>query len=1347
MPETDSERTQPQFDYDRRLADRIKSILREDDPDSLPEKLETDVEIQRLSSEVMRGGLGRVGRYWDEQLEREVAVKFIHEGLDESHQRRFQREIIITGSIDHPGVLPIYNFGECGGRPYYTMRFVSGETFAEAVRSFHRSPQSQLDRRNPKFRALLESLKSACATVGYAHREKNIWHRDIKPQNIMIENGLTVVLDWGLAKRAGADVEIDDPPADQTKAVSADLTRGDELLGSPAYMAPEQAVGDVDRVDHLTDVYGLGATLFELLTGQPPHQKPRGGQTVPENTQLKEEAANRSTLPEISDWMTQIATGESPAPKNIQSQVPPELDSICRKAMAFDKGDRYQNPEQMLTDLENWLAQTDVSAHEYTRAETAARWIRRNSGLTAVLAIAFLIVALISVISFASVASAKQRTEGALAELRRERKERLGDQLEAFVTAPAVQAEVLLRELKSYSDTELQMGIAGFDLQPDTGSNRSRLDLIHLESHPEQLIGLLKSADPADVDELNLLCSAIGDPAIFQEQARVRALWDLCEKDASLPVASAVLARLAPDASQWQSIAPRLVDQFVSVNSGEVPKWSRLLHPIRQHLERPLLLRLEVQGSQPSTKAKRAGELLLEFCRNDLPLQVRLLAAANSDIFPSLIKRLSQQPAAARTAIAETLDSQFQQRLFAGSDSLRNAIVQRGGLIDGSFMICDSIPISEFDKIRAELAEFGYRPRQVHKYSTPASRAVATVWIRGFSPFVVSPELPAAEMETYIAEKLADGWVPDDLSADLVNGEVLYTMVMHQDFAQRDRFQVLLHNSLEDHKIKSGKLGYERYHQLSHVELVDADGKLLIAGIYRRNDRPTGTSSKVAMSTTFQDAHLLLLADHTPLHLQKSPRGATSVWHQVPGVDGVIVDDSHDAQSIANRTVRWQELAEQGYVPVCIAPPDRFQTGAMGSSSIWHREKLPVASVANYTIALWYLGDSTRLLAGLERKPDQTLRTELIHRIHQEKFSPETLIEWLRSTEDAGVRSAIIQALGEFTVERLGSDSINSLADLLTEIYQSDPDAGVHGSASWTLSRLGKSPSRKGHQLPADKSRDWLVETNGHEMSVIRGPVTFEMGIRIRPAIHAAQETFHTRTIERTFAVATREVTWAQFAEFSRQMPAGFTRFYSKNNDGSLNQQAPQYQVSWYRAAEYCNWLSKQAGLPKEEWCYLPHPEKGYSSGMTVPENFLERAGFRLPTEAEWEFATRAGSQTPLFFGRDANRVSHYGWHKYNSGISTHSVGSLKPNELGLFDVYGNVWEWCHGSRDDPWPEFLEKVGDQPSRLPAIDQHPRSLRGGALVSPAGLLRSSVRSFNKPSNEQFTIGFRVARTLK
>jgi formylglycine-generating enzyme required for sulfatase activity len=169
--------------------------------------------------------------------------------------------------------------------------------------------------------------------------------------------------------------------------------------------------------------------------------------------------------------------------------------------------------------------------------------------------------------------------------------------------------------------------------------------------------------------------------------------------------------------------------------------------------------------------------------------------------------------------------------------------------------------------------------------------------------------------------------------------------------------------------------------------------------------------------------------------------------------------------------------------------------------------------------------------------------------------------------------------------------------------------------------------------------------------------------------------------------------------------------------------------------------------LPDSEWCYLPNPNGEYGPGLTVPDNFLERKGYRLPTEAEWEFAARAGSETPRFFGRDTEMTSFYGWHKSNSNISTHRVGQLKPNEFGLFDVYGNVWEWCHGSRDDPWPDFFATAVDQPSDLPLDNRHPRTLRGGSMVNSTGLLRSSVRSFNRPSNEQFTIGFRIARTLK
>ncbi len=583
-------------DYDSQLADRIKAMLRDDDSNSLPPTLATDAEIQLISNEIRQGGLGRVGRYYDETLEREVAVKFINRGLDSDHEKRFQREVMITSSLDHPGVVPIYSIGKCEGQAYYTMRFVSGVTFAEAVEQFHQSSNNALNRWNPEFRSLLESFKSACSTIGYAHGERRVWHRDIKPQNIMIENGLTVVLDWGLAKRK-SDIDnrlYEDQFADDQED-DACLTRADQYLGSPAYMAPEQAMGDVDQIDHLTDIYGLGATLFELLTGRPPHR--RVDATAETKTALPTTACDVDTTgsraSEIQKLLREIVAGPSPSARKINPAVPSELDSICRRAMALNKTDRYQRPQQIVDDIENWLVQSDVTSHRYSRIETAGRWIRKHSGIAAVLCLASLLIAAISIGSFFSVSNSKKRTERALTRMRAERAARIDDQLKAFVVVPPIQAEVFLKELESYSVEELKLPIESLAVPQQDPAAEKRLQLIHLSDHPNDIIPLLASTNQLDVDELSLICSAIRSPQAFNRGNVMNRLWQLSRQTDSVVASGAMLSQLAPVDPNWQTLAPRLVDQLMSVNPRDVTKFSSLLKPVREKLKPPLMLRYQ----------------------------------------------------------------------------------------------------------------------------------------------------------------------------------------------------------------------------------------------------------------------------------------------------------------------------------------------------------------------------------------------------------------------------------------------------------------------------------------------------------------------------------------------------------------------------------------------------------------------------------------------------------------------------------------------------------------------------------------------------------------------------------
>ena len=183
--------------------------------------------------------------------------------------------------------------------------------------------------------------------------------------------------------------------------------------------------------------------------------------------------------------------------------------------------------------------------------------------------------------------------------------------------------------------------------------------------------------------------------------------------------------------------------------------------------------------------------------------------------------------------------------------------------------------------------------------------------------------------------------------------------------------------------------------------------------------------------------------------------------------------------------------------------------------------------------------------------------------------------------------------------------------------------------------------------------------------------------------------------------------------------------------------------VTWYQAAQYCNWLSEREGLPEDQWCYDLH--QTFADGMRLYPDYLQRTGYRLPTEAEWEFACRALATTSRPYGETAALLGEYAWYTENSQQRWMlPVGSLKPNDFGLFDMMGNAWEWC---QDQPYAYQSDRplVEDAEQAGVVRDGESRVLRGASFLVFAQYVRSADRSFNQPADRFGNNGFRVART--
>ncbi len=393
-------------------------------------------------------------------------------------------------------------------------------------------------------------------------------------------------------------------------------------------------------------------------------------------------------------------------------------------------------------------------------------------------------------------------------------------------------------------------------------------------------------------------------------------------------------------------------------------------------------------------------------------------------------------------------------------------------------------------------------------------------------------------------------------------------------------------------------------------------------------------------------------------------------------------------------------------------------------------------------IAMWQLGHVETLLASLGYNGDPALRAWLIELSAPLGVSTDELWTHANSTRDCGVRQAILLALGQRDFVRMTPAERETLVAGLLEIYHADPDAGVHAACRWLLcTRLSAAVNLylldKSLQREANPARRWFIGPNGHTLVVFRGPQSFVMGSPATELLRESDEAAHDQRIGHSFAISTEEVTIAQFQRFRKRY---VNRRYSPTDD------CPTNNVTWFEAAAYCRWLSEQAELPEDQMCYPPAGE--IVPGMKMRQNWLERTGYRLPTEAEWEYACRGGVGASRYCGEGELLRTRYAWFLQNSDNHAWPVGQLKPNNFGLFDMLGNVAERCQDAMATYPPNsaaVLDTSAEPQSSIGATDMW--AFRGGNFGDVDSNIRSARRSANATQDAWALIGFRPARTLR
>ncbi len=480
----------------------------------------------------------------------------------------------------------------------------------------------------------------------------------------------------------------------------------------------------------------------------------------------------------------------------------------------------------------------------------------------------------------------------------------------------------------------------------------------------------------------------------------------------------------------------------------------------------------------------------------------------------------------------------------------------------------------------------------------------------------------------------------------------------------------------------------------------------------------------------------------------------TGAWDGMPrNINVDFVNDRELPQQLA----RARELLELGYYAASLSAVRIDATGRILTTSVWHLRTNDVAGdfqrdsrLANSALGLFLLGDHEPILDILADRKGRQARSLVVERLRSVDMAPQKLAAvWWNALDALGQRNALL-ALGHVLDTWPDSAGRQGLATDIQRVMAATQDAGLRQAGRWCLGRWGrKSPEILMNQpnvasavpapfyrnsigqvmvqvRPGEKNREYFIGSHGVEI----GRNSFET-----PSL---------RQLHAAYYLAATEVTCEQFQQFLNdpRVVRAYARTTGLPRVDSNEPRQPRTSIVYADAVRFCQWLSERDGIPEREWCY-PGVLEGMAEGYRAPADLLLRKGYRLPTEAELEFACRAGSTSSRSFGETEQVLGAYAWTNANSGGAPHPVGLLKPNDWGFFDLLGNAGELCH----DGYHIYYETEDPLGSDMVLAESVPRVSRGGSYLQPPSAARSASRMVLSPAEPRTDLGFRLARTIQ